>query len=93
MDINTIFVPNKVSFGKKKGFKYFTVDKNTKKMRPLCIYLPKMRAYRKDFDETKYNLFLIKDDELFKNTIKFGKTLKITSKKNLIENQFIMNRI
>ena len=62
-------------------------------MRPLCIYLPKMRAYRKDFDETKYNLFLIKDDELFKNTIKFGKTLEITSKKNLIENQFIMNRI
>ena len=52
-----------------------------------------MRAYRKDFDQTKYNLFLIKDDELFKNTIKFGKTLKITSKKNLIENQFIMNRI
>ena len=60
MDINTIFVPNKVSFGKKKGFKYFTVDKNTKKMRPLCIYLPKMRAYRKDFDESKYISFFNK---------------------------------
>ena len=26
--------------------------------------LPKMSAYRRDFDETKYMSFLIKDDEL-----------------------------
>ena len=31
-----------------------------------------MSAYRKDFDETKYISLLIKDDELLKNTIKFG---------------------
>ena len=31
---------------------------------PLCIFLPKMGAYRKDFDETKHMSFLIKDDEL-----------------------------
>ena len=36
-----------------------------------------MSAYRKDFDETKYMSFLIKDDELLKNMIKFGKRLKI----------------
>ena len=30
----------------------------------LCIFLQKLNAYRKDFDETKYMSFLIKDDEL-----------------------------
>ena len=33
-------------------------------IRPLCVFLPKMRTYRRDFDETKYTSFLIKDDEL-----------------------------
>ena len=32
--------------------------------KPLSIFLPKMCAYRKDFDETKYMSFLTKDDEL-----------------------------
>ena len=36
-----------------------------------------MSAYRKDCDETKYMFFLIKDDELLKNIIKFGKRLKV----------------
>ena len=50
-------------------------------------------AYRKDFDQIKYISLLINDDELFKKTIKFPKKLKITSKKNLIVNQFIMKSI
>ena len=29
----------------------------------LCIFLPKISAYRKDFDGTKYISFLIRDDE------------------------------
>ena len=33
-----------------------------------------MSAYRRDFDETKYMSFLIKDDELIKNIIKFEKS-------------------
>ena len=48
----------------KKGFKYFIGYKDAKKIKPLCIFLPKMTSYRKDFDETKYISFLIKDDEL-----------------------------
>ena len=56
MDINKAVVSNKVSF-EKKGFKYFTGYKDAKKIRPLCIFLPKMSAYRKDFDETKYISF------------------------------------
>ena len=54
---------NKVPFGK-KGFKYFIGYKHAKKIKPLCVYLPKMTAYREDFDETKYISFLIKDNEL-----------------------------
>ena len=53
----------KVSFIK-NGVKYFIGYKNAKKIRPLWIFLPKMSAHRRDFDETKYMSFLIKDDEL-----------------------------
>ena len=63
IDINKIVVSNKVCYGK-KGFKYFIGYKDHKKIRLLCIFLPKMSAYRRDFDETKYISFLIKDDKL-----------------------------
>ena len=63
IDIDKIVVSNKVSFDK-KGFEYCIGYKDNKKIRPLCIFLPKMSAYRKDFDETKYMSFLIKHDEL-----------------------------
>ena len=51
---------SKVSFGK-KGFKYVIGYKGRKKVRPLCVILPKISAYRRDFDETKYMSFLKKD--------------------------------
>ena len=44
--------------------KYFIDDK---KVRLLCIMPPKLSAHRRDFDETKYILFLMKDDELLEN--------------------------
>ena len=34
-------------------FKYFIGHKRGKKVKPLCILLPKMIAYKRDFDETK----------------------------------------
>ena len=49
IDINKIVVSNKVSFGK-KGFEYFITCKDAKNIRPLCIFLPKMRTCRRDFD-------------------------------------------
>ena len=52
---------NKVSFGK-KGFRY-SIGYKDANIRLLCIFLPKMSAYRRGFDETKYMSFLIKDDE------------------------------
>ena len=65
VDIDKMIVSNKVPFGK-KGFKYFIGYKDAKKNKPLCVFLPKMTAYRKDFDETNYVSFLIKDMYLFK---------------------------
>ena len=48
----------------KKGFKYFIGYKDAKKIKPSCVFPPKMTAYRKDFDETKYISVLRKDNEL-----------------------------
>ena len=62
-DVNKIIVSSKVPFGK-KGFKHFIGYKDYRKVRPLCIALPKMSAYGIDFDKTKYTSFLIKNDEL-----------------------------
>ena len=59
LNINKILVSKKVSFGK-KGFKYFISYKDAKIIRTLCIFFPKMSAYRIDFDETKYLCFLSK---------------------------------
>ena len=48
----------------KKSLKYFIGYKDGKKVRPLCVTLPKMSAYRRDFNGTKYMSFLIKNEEL-----------------------------
>ena len=48
-----IIVSNKVPFGK-KGFEYFIGYKDDREVTPLCIILPKMSAYKGDFDETKH---------------------------------------
>ena len=48
ININKIVVSSKVSFGK-KCFKYFNGYKDAK-IRPFCIFLPKMSPYRRDFD-------------------------------------------
>ena len=59
INIDKIVVLNKVSFSK-KGFKYFIGYKDVKKNRSLCIFLPKMSAYRRDFNDTKYMSFFSK---------------------------------
>ena len=64
VNMDRIVVSNRISFGK-KSFEYFIGYENDfEKVMPLFVMLPKMSAYRKDFDETKYMSFLIKGDEL-----------------------------
>ena len=66
VDVSKMEVPNRVSFGK-KSFKYFIDDKDGRKVRPLCIMLPKMGAWRRDFDKTQYASFLVNDELLEKH--------------------------
>ena len=70
----------------KKGFKYFICYKDAKKIKPSCIFLPKMTEYRKDFDETKYIYILIKDDELLEQYNEIWEKLKNSLKKELGSN-------
>ena len=79
-DVNKMVVSNKISFGK-KDFNYFIGYKDAKIIRPLCIFFPKMSAYRKDFDKTKCMSFFIKDEKFLKNLMKFGrKSEKVVDK-------------
>ena len=59
VDIDKVLLSNKVYFGK-KGFKYSIGYKDHEKVRQLCVMLPKMSGYRRDFDETKYIFFIRK---------------------------------
>ena len=66
VNIDRIVVSNKVSNGK-KGFQCFIgYEDDFEKIMPLCILLPNMNAYRKNFNESKYMSFLIKDELLEK---------------------------
>ena len=88
VDVDKILLSWKVSFGK-NSFKYLAGYKDNEKVTLLHIILPKMTAHTKTFDETEYMSFLIKNDELLKNTIKSGIKSVIASK-DLIVSQHIM---
>ena len=61
VDIKKILVSNKVSFVK-NGFKYFIGYKDGKKVRPLCVMLPKTSAYRRNvFFDKKWEMATVLD--------------------------------
>ena len=68
---------------KKDLRKYFFGYKDAKIIRPLCIFLPKMSPYRKDFDETKYMSFLIKGNELLEKYNEVWEKVKNIIKKGI----------
>ena len=51
------------------------------KNRPVCIFLAKMSAYRREFDETKYVSFLVKDYELLEKYNEIWEKIKNSIKK------------
>ena len=63
--------------------KYSIGYKEAKTIRPLCIFLPTMNAYRKGFDETKYISFFIKNDELLEKYDEIWKNVKNSIKKRI----------
>ena len=71
-----------VNFGK-KGLTYFIGYKDGKDVRPLWVMLPKMSTYRRDFDETKYMSFLIKNHELLEKYNEIWEKVSNSIKKGL----------
>ena len=56
-----------------KGFKYFIGYQEGGIVKPLCIILLQMSGYIKYFENGSKNMsFLIKNDEVWENRIKFG---------------------
>ena len=56
IDVNKIVVSNKFPLGK-QDFKYFIGYKDTKKIRPLCIFFTEMSICNRCFDKTKCTIF------------------------------------
>ena len=59
----------------------------------LCIMLPKMSTYTRNFDDTRYMFFFIKDNELLENIMKFGIKSVRLFKKNLIVSLYTIKSI
>ena len=94
IDVNKIVASNKLPFGK-QDFKYFICYKDAKKIRPLCIFRPKISIYKRDFDETKCMYFFIKDEKTFdkynKVWEKVGNIIQNKSNSELIYNKKYLN--
>ena len=75
IDVNNILVSKKESYGTKNSLKYF-IRYNDNHIRPLCIRLPQMTGYARKFDENATMSFIVKDKQLLKNILKYGKQLK-----------------
>ena len=66
LDVNKILVSKNESYGTKKSLKYFIGYNNDDVIRPLCIKLPQMIGYVKNFDSNKTMSFKISDNKLLK---------------------------
>ena len=64
----------KETYGKYNSFKYFIGYNVNIFIRPLYLFIPQTTSYINKFDENKITMSLIiKDTQLFKNTIKYRK--------------------
>ena len=66
LDVNKILVSLKESYDKKNSLKYFIGYNNDNVIRPLCIKLPQMIGYVKNFDSNKKISFKVDDNKLLK---------------------------
>ena len=75
IDVNNVLVSKKEPYGNKNSVKYFIGYNDNDIIRPLCIRLPQMTGYARKFDENAMS-FRVKDKQLLKNILKYGKQLK-----------------
>ena len=85
LDVNKILVSNKESYGKKSSLKFFIGYNDDDAIRALCIKLPQMIGYVKNFDSNKTMSFTVNDNKLLK---KYNKIWERIS--NLIVNLFMV---
>ena len=64
IDIDKRLVSTTLPLGK-QDFQYFIGYRNDKKISPLCIFFPKVNAYRTDFDENECVGFMTKEENVF----------------------------
>ena len=66
IDVNKIIVSKKESYGTKNSLKYFIGYNDDDVIRPLCIILPQMIGYVKQFNTNKTMSFKVSDNKLLK---------------------------
>ena len=77
IDINKILVSKKEPYGTKNAFKYFIEYNDNDVVRPLCLRLPQMTGYTKNFNENVTMSFRVNNNkQLLKNYNKIWKKLK-----------------
>ena len=78
IDVNKILVSKKEPYGKNNSLIYFIGYNDINIIRPLCLKLSKMTGYITEFNKNKNTLIMslrVNDEQLSKNTIKYGKML------------------
>ena len=70
LDGNKILVSRKESYGTKNSLKYFIGYNDDDVIRPLCIKIPQMVGYVKDFDSNKTMSFKVGNNKLLKKYTK-----------------------
>ena len=73
IDINKILFSREEPYGSKNSFKYFIGYNDDDVIRPLCIKLPQMIGYVRNFDGNRTMSFKISDNKLLK---KYNQILK-----------------
>ena len=77
IDLNKILVSKKEQYGKYNSFKYFIGYNDNNVIRPLYLFFSQTTRYINKFDRNKITMSLvIKDIQLLKITIKYGKKKK-----------------
>ena len=88
LDVNKILVSKKEPYGTKNSLKYFVGYNDDDVIRPLCIKLPQMIGYVKNFNSNKTMSFKVGDNKLSK---KYNRILEKIS--NLMNIEFTSDPI
>ena len=77
IDVTKLLVSKKEQYGKHNSFKYFIGYNDNNVIRPLYLFLSLTTGCINKFDKNKITISLmVKDMQLLKVTIKYGKKLK-----------------